>query len=113
VTADRRSITGDERITFTVDVTNTGRTAGAETVQLYISDKQSSVERPVKELKGFRKVYLHPGETQSVSITVGRDALSFYDEASGSWKAEPGDFEALIGCSAADIRSRCPFTLLP
>ncbi len=113
VTADKKNIAADEQITFTVDVTNTGQQAGAETVQLYISDKQSSVNRPVKELKGFRKVFLRPGETQSVSITVGRDALSFYDETSSSWKAEPGDFEALIGCSAADIRSRCSFTLLP
>ena len=113
VTADKKSLSADEQITFTVDVTNTGQRAGAETVQLYISDKKASVERPVKELKGFRKVFLRPGETQSVSITVGRDALSFYDEASSSWKAEPGLFEALIGSSAADIRSRCSFTLLP
>ena len=113
VTADKKSLSADEQITFTVDVTNTGQRAGAETVQLYISDKKASVERPVKDLKGFRKVFLRPGETQSVSITVGRDALSFYDEASSSWKAEPGLFEALIGSSAADIRSRCSFTLLP
>jgi beta-glucosidase len=87
--------------------------AGAETIQLYIHDVKSSVDRPYKELKAFQKVFLQPGETQQVSLTIDKHALSFYDETSSSWKAEPGDFEALIGCSAADIRSRCSFTLLP
>ena len=111
VTADKNTMTGSEQITFTVSVTNTGSRAGAETVQLYISDKQSSVERPVKELKGFRKVYLEPGETQQVSITIDLSALSFYDETTGFWHAEPGTFEALVGSSADRIASKCTFVL--
>ncbi len=111
VTADKQTMTGSDQITFTVSVTNTGSRAGAETVQLYISDKQSSVERPVKELKGFRKVYLEPGETQQVSITIDLSALSFYDETTGFWHAEPGAFEALVGSSSANIASKYSFIL--
>ena len=104
-------MTADEQITFTVDVTNTGDRAGAETVQLYISDKQASVERPLKELKGFSKVYLEPGETRPVSITIDKTALSFYDDQAGQWKAEPGNFEALIGNASNHIVSSYSFTL--
>ena len=111
VSADKKEVTADDKITFTVDVTNTGRRAGAETVQLYISDKQASVERPVKELKGFSKVYLEPGETRPVSITIDKSALSFYDDQTGQWKAEPGAFEALIGNAADHIVSSYSFTL--
>ena len=95
--ADKKRITSDETVTFTVDVTNMGSMAGAETVQLYIRDLKSSLPRPVKELKGFSKVYLAPGATQQVSITIDKSALSFYDDRVGEWVAEPGDFEALIG----------------
>lgn len=109
--ADRKRMTRNDSITFTVDVTNTGRRAGAETVQLYIHDKKSSVDRPVKELKGFSKVYLQPGQTAKVSITVGVDALSYYSEAEGGWVAENGDFEALVGTASDRICSRIPFTL--
>ena len=101
---------GDE-ITFTIPVTNTGKVAGAETVQLYISDVEASVERPVKELKAFQKVYLQPGETRQVSLTIDKRALSFYDEANSQWKAEPGKFEALAGTSSDKIVSRCSFIL--
>jgi beta-glucosidase len=101
---------GDE-ITFTIPVTNTGSRAGAETVQLYISDLEASVERPVKELKAFQKVFLQPGETQQVSLTIDKRALSFYDEARSQWTAEPGAFEALAGTASDKIVSRCSFTL--
>ena len=111
VTADRQSMPMDGQITFNVPVTNTGQRAGAETVQLYISDKKSSVERPVKELKAFRKVFLQPGETQTVSLTIDRSALSFYDDRVGEWTAEPGKFDALIGTSATNLAGRCTFTL--
>jgi len=109
-TADKASMPLDGQLTFAVDVTNTGSRAGAETIQLYIASRQSSVERPVKELKGFSKVYLQPGQTQRVSITIDKAALSYYDEASASWKAEAGDYEALIGTSSDQIHTTCRFT---
>ena len=111
VTADRQTMPMDGQITFSVPVTNTGQRAGAETVQLYVHDKKSSVERPVKELKAFRKVFLQPGETQTVSLTIDRSALSFYDDRVGEWTAEPGEFDAMIGTSAANLAGRCTFTL--
>ena len=111
VTADRQTMPMDGQITFSVPVTNTGQRAGAETVQLYVHDKKSSVERPVKELKAFRKVFLQPGETQTVSLTIDRSALSFYDDRVGEWTAEPGEFDAMIGTSAASLAGRCTFTL--
>ena len=111
LTADKASMTEGGEITFTIPVTNTGSMAGAETVQLYISDLEASVERPVKELKAFQKVFLQPGETQQVSLTIDKGALSFYDEANSQWKAEPGTFEALVGTASDKIISRCSFTL--
>ena len=109
--ADKKTMTADDTITFTVTVKNTGDREGQEVVQLYISDKKSSLPRPVKELKGFRKVKLAPGEEQKVSFTVAKDALSFFDDAKHEWIAEPGKFEAVIAASAADIRGVGPFEL--
>ena len=109
--ADKKQITAGEKISFTVSVTNTGKRAGAETVQLYVSDKKASVDRPVKELKAFQKVFLQPGETRDVTLTIGTDALSFYDEAAGQWKAEPGTFEALIGTASDNLPTKCSFEL--
>ena len=80
-------------------------------MQLYISDKQASVDRPLKELKAFQKVFLQPGETQQVNLTIGREALSFYDETRGEWTAEPGDFEALIGSSSDQLKQKISFML--
>ena len=96
---------------ITIPVTNTGSVAGAEVVQLYIADKEASVDRPVKELKGFEKVWLEPGETKNVEFTIDRSALSFYDESSKSWVAESGAFEALVGAASDDIRSTAEFNL--
>ena len=111
LTADKKQMTADGQMTFTVSVTNTGSKAGAETVQLYISDKQASVDRPVKELKAFQKVFLQPGETRQVSLTVDKQALSFYDEAKGQWTAEPGVFEALVGTASDRLTAKCSFEL--
>ncbi len=92
-------------------VRNTGSVPGAEVVQLYVSDVESSVERPVKELKGFEKVYLQPGESRKVQFTLDRRALSFFDADSHAWVAEPGEFRALVGTSSEDIREEVPFRL--
>ena len=110
-TADKQELTVDDKITFTIPVTNTGAVAGAETIQLYISDLKASVERPVKELKAFRKVFLQPGETKQVSLTIDRSALSFYNDQTSQWTAEPGEFKALIGTSSNNIISNYKFKL--
>ena len=110
-TADKQELTTDDKITFTIPVTNTGAVAGAETIQLYVSDLEASVERPIKELKAFSKVFLQPGETKQVSLTIDHSALSFYNDQTGQWTAEPGDFKALIGTSSKDIISDYKFRL--
>lgn len=111
VIADRMEITSDQKMTFTVPVTNTGTRAGAEVVQLYVSDPKCSVPRPAKELKAFRKVYLEPGETKNVTLTIGRDALSFFDAEKHQWVAEPGDFVASVGSASDNIKSTVKFKL--
>ena len=110
-TADKQELTANDKITFTIPVTNTGAVAGAETIQLYVSDLEASVERPIKELKAFRKVFLQPGETKQVSLTIDHSALSFYNDQTGQWTAEPGDFKALIGTSSRNIISDYKFRL--
>lgn len=111
VTAEGRQMGPDGTITVSVPVKNTGSRAGAEIVQLYVSDLKSSLPRPVKELKGFRKITLQPGQEQTVSFTIDRKALSFYDDTKQDWVAEPGAFEALVGASACDIRGKAAFEL--
>lgn len=108
---DKREMKADEQLTVTVPVKNTGSCEGKEVVQLYIRDKKSSVERPVKELKGFCKVSLKPGEEKEVSFTIDRSALSYFDAGSHQWVAEPGAFEAIVAASATDIRGRVEFKL--
>ena len=110
-TADKAEMALGDSITFTVSVTNTGRKAGAEVVQLYVRDCESSLVRPYKELKAFRKVSLAPGETRQVSLTIGTDALSFFDDKAHEWKAEPGEFEALIGNSSDNLAQKVKFKL--
>lgn len=112
LTADKTSMTAGQQITFTVNVKNTGQRPGAETLQLYISDKQAALDRPVKELKGFSKVFLQPGESKAVQITIDSSALSYYDDRRQQWTAEPGAFEALIGTSSRTICSRLAFIFM-
>ena len=109
--ADKKTMTADDTISFTVNVKNTGTCEGQEVVQLYISDKKSSLPRPIKELKGFKKVRLAPGEEKAVTLTIDRKALSFFDDTRHEWVAEPGKFEAIIGSSSKDIRGIVPFEL--
>ena len=94
-----------------VDVTNTGSREGKEIVQLYISDEESSLERPVKELKGFKKVALAPGETKKVTFEISEDMLKFYDPAQKAWVLEKGKFTAHIGAASDDIRTSVDFLL--
>lgn len=110
-TADAKTMQADGKLTVKVTVKNTGDREGQEVVQLYIADKKSSLPRPVKELKGFQKIKLAPGESKEVSFTIEKDALSYFDDAQHAWVAEPGKFEAIIAASAADIKGVVPFEL--
>jgi len=98
-----KEMSQNEKLTVTFDVKNTGKVDGGEIPQLYIRDVKASVERPVKELKGFSKVMLKPGETKAVTLTVDKAAFSFFDENSKSFITEPGEFEILIGSSSQKI----------
>jgi beta-glucosidase len=94
----------DDEVRVTVDVTNTGARAGAEVVQLYVSQPQCSVRRPVRELKGFAKVVLAPGERRTVELTLSREAFAFFHPERKRWTVEPGEFVLEAGASAADLR---------
>lgn len=109
--ADRKEFDGNGSITFKIPVTNCGDRAGAEVVQLYISRKDSPVPSPVKELKGFSKVWLEPGETKEVSISVDKDDLSRFDAEKHCWTADRGEYTAQIGASSDDIKSTVKFNL--
>ncbi len=97
-------------ISVTLPVTNTGSVKGKEIVQLYIGDDKCSVDRPAKELKGFRKIELQPGETKDVTFEITADDLSFFDEHAGQWRVEPGKFTAYFCASEADVRQKASFT---
>ena len=101
----------DEPLQVSIDITNTGQRAGKEIVQLYIRDEQASLQRPEKELKAFAKVQLEPGERKTMTLSLGRDALAYYDDLTHEWVAEAGVFEILVGASSQDIRARTTFTL--
>lgn len=111
LSADASKIGPDGALTLSVNVTNTGSRAGAETVQLYISDTKASVKRPAKELKNFAKIYLEPGQTKTVTFTVRPSDLAFFDAGAHAWKAEPGEFRAHVGAASDDIRSSLRFVL--
>ena len=109
--ADKNIMTENDKINISVTIKNTGKVSGSQVLQLYISDLQSSVIRPVKELKGFQKVYLTPGETREITFSVDKSALSFYDDKTHSWTAEKGKFSAFIGLSAGEIGKAVKFEL--
>lgn len=100
-----------EGVTVSIDVTNTGTVAGKEVIQVYIHDQQSSLVRPYKELKGFAKVELQPGETKTVAIPLNFRSFAFYNPAHKQWITEDGDFDILVGASASDIRGSVTVTL--
>ncbi len=96
-----------------LNVRNSGSRAGAEVVELYVQPPPSRVDRPVKELKGFARVMLQPGETRAVSFKLDKAAMSYYDSAFHDWVAEPGRFTVLVGASSRDIRAKGEFELVP
>ena len=104
-------ITDQDTLTVWVDVTNTGPVTGKEVAQVYVHDRQSSLRRPYKELKGFAKIALQPGETKTVTIALDFRAFAFYHPGYKEWIAEDGVFDILIGASAADIRLSQTVTL--
>ena len=108
---DKRELSMNENVTIKVPIRNTGDREGAEVVQLYISDLKSSLPRPVKELKGFQKVKMKPGEMVEVSFIIDKTDLSFYDDKKQEWVAEPGTFEIIIATSAIDVKSRVQICL--
>jgi beta-glucosidase len=108
------SVTGDmggPRFEVSFDVANTGGRAGAEVAQVYVGNARGRVERPAKELRGFAKVSLRPGESQRVSVQLDGRAFSYYDAAGKRWRAEPGDYEVLVGRSSERIELRGKLTV--
>jgi len=94
---------GDQLITVSFDVTNTGQRAGSEVAEVYVGEPQSTVPRPVKELKGFTKVQLNAGETRRVSVTLDRRAFAYYNVKNHDWTVDAGDFNVYVGSSSARI----------
>jgi beta-glucosidase len=107
----KESIKADETLTVSIDVTNTGKMAGKEAVQLYVRPLQSKLVRPVKELKGFAKLSLDPGETKTAEIKLSRRAFAYYHPVYKDWVVDDGKFELLIGASSADIRASAEVTV--
>ena len=104
LTLDRSSMKDTDTLTVSCKVTNTGAVEGKEVVQLYVADEESDVIRPEKELKGFEKVALKPGETKTVTFKLEKRAFAYYNEQIGDFHVETGDFKILVGSSSRDIR---------
>ncbi len=101
---DKAAMNDDETLTVSFKVKNTGGVAGYEVAQLYVADKESTIFRPVKELKAFKKVWLEPGEEKEITVELTKRAFAFYNVNINDWCVESGDFEILVGASSADIR---------
>ena len=108
---DKTSMNDDETLKVTFTVKNTGAVAGYEIAQLYVADKESTIYRPVKELKGFKKVWLEPGESKEVEITLCKRAFAFYNVNINDWCVESGEFDILVGASSADIKLTATVTV--
>lgn len=104
-------MTKDGKLTVSVDVTNTGKVAGKEIVQLFIGDEECSVDRPTKELKGFTKLALAPGETKTAKFEISESMLQFWSEVEHKFVSEPGKFKAYICASETDVKGNAVFTL--
>ena len=98
-----RGSSPDSLLVVSFDVTNTGKRAGSEVAQVYVGDHHAGVPRPPKELKGFTKVFLNPGETKHLAVTLNQRAFAYYDAANRRWNIDPGEFEILVARSAAQV----------
>ena len=103
------SMKSNGKITLSVDIQNTGKVAGKEVVQLYIGDEEASVARPVKELKGFRKIALEPGQSKTVRFDITPDMLKFFDAEKHEWALENGKFTAYVCAASDDVRGQAEF----
>ncbi len=110
--AAKTSMKENGTLSVSVDVTNTGDVAGKEVIQLYIGDNEASVARPVKELKGFRKIALEPGQKQTVTFEITPEMLKFFDADKHEWVLEKGKFTAFIGAASDDIRTQVEFEVI-
>ena len=108
---DKTELKDTETLNVTVDITNTGKVAGKEIVQLYVEDKTGSAIRPIRELKGFEKLSLEPGETGTVSFTLDKRSFAWYHTGLGDWYASCGVYNIVIGASSRDLRLSAPVTL--
>ena len=95
--------TGEHQVTVSFDIENTGKMDASEVAQVYVHDVQSSVPRPLKELKGYEKVFLKKGEKKRVSVVLDEDAFSFYDMNQHRFVVEKGDFEILVGPASSQL----------
>lgn len=100
-----------DTVTVSFKIKNTGDVAGAEVAQVYVADKESTIYRPVKELRAFKKVFLEPGEEQEVSLELSKRAFAFYNVELGDWMVETGEFDILVGASSRDIRLSATMTV--
>ena len=107
----KNKITDSEKVEISFNLTNTGKYAGDEVVQLYLRDRVGSVVRPIIELKDFKKIHLNAGETMNIQFVIDKEKLSFYNEKL-EWTTEPGEFDLMIGSSSSDIRLRSVIELL-
>ena len=101
---DLKTQTNGNKATITFTLKNTGKVAGAEVAQVYLHQEKSLLPRPEKELKGFQKVYLKPGEKKSVTIQLDASAFQYYNDVESKWVMEPGAFDVLVGGSSRDIK---------
>jgi beta-glucosidase len=104
-----RIAANQKEIPLMIKIKNIGPAAGAEVVQIYLQDSKASVPRPFKELKGFQKVFLQPGESRTLTLLLQHRDLAFWDINSSDWRVEPGEFNVLVGISSADIKARARF----
>ncbi|MGH7940976.1 MAG: fibronectin type III-like domain-contianing protein, partial [Limisphaerales bacterium] len=98
-------------VTAQVDIENTGKVPGAEIAELYVHERKPHLFRPEKELKGFKRVFLQPGQKETVAIPLGKTAFAYYDPARKSWVAQKDQFRILLGSSSKDIRLSAKFNL--